>query len=174
MKRNLILIGFLFFTMLASAQFNRNRGRTANVRPDTRTQQKPPEFNVEKTIGLNIYNIEKTLKRIGVKKPKDKVKKISSIFSTFNKKNGELARLNSFAFSETKNNIEYALKQTQKTQNTSFMQKAYKDMATSFEGIIKELVEREKQLDAALEPLLSKKQFKKWKSYKVRLRKNKK
>lgn len=174
MKRNLVLIVFLFFSMLASAQFNRGNPRTRNVIPDTRANQKPPEFNVEKTIGLNIYNIEKALKKIGVKKSSDKVKEITSIFSAFNKKNNELARLNSFTFSQTKNNIEHAFKKTQKTQNSSFVQKAYKDMGLAFKDIIKKLTEREKQLDTTLEPLLSKKQFKKWKSYKKKVRKNKK
>jgi len=174
MKKNLVLIIILFFSMLASAQFNRGNPRTRNVIPETRSQQKPPEFNVEKTIGLNIYNIEKTLKKVGVKKSNDKVKKITSIFTAFNKKNKELARLNSFTFSETKNNIEQAQKKTQKTENLSFIQKAYKDMGVAMKDLIKELTEREKQLDTTLEPLLSKKQFKKWKSYKIKVRKNKK
>lgn len=174
MKKYLILFALLFFTVLVSAQFNRNSNRNRRAIPNTRTPQKPPEFNLQKTIGLNIYDIEKALKKIGVKKSDDKFVEVTSVFRTFNKKNKELSRLNSFAFSEVKNSIEYAQKQTRKTRDVSFVQKAYKEMGITFKDLIKKLADREKQLDVTLQPLLSKKQFKKWKKYKIRVWRNKK
>ena len=172
MKRNLIFISFLLFSMLVSAQFNRNNLRNQNVRPDTRIQ-KAPEFNTQKVVGLNIYDIEKVLKKIGVKKTSDNFKKAASVFKVFNKKNKELSRINTFTFSEVKKTIEAAQKKTQKTRDASFIQNAYKQMGVSLKDVVQELSKREKQLDADLEPLLSKKQLKKWKKYKARVRKNK-
>ena len=74
-------------------------------------------------------------------------------------------------FYEGKAKIEFARQESFKTKDYSVIQKATKEVTSTFEPIIEVVEEKEKNLDLELEKVLSSKQFKKWIKYKMSVKK---
>lgn len=172
MIKQLVIAFFVLFTLTAEAQFQR-RQRVVNRNPVTQ-QQKPPEFNVERAIGLTVYDIDVIIKKLSLKESSDYYKKIVTVFNAFIRKQRELTRINSFSFSQAKTKIEAAQKEVLKSRNYAVLEKAYKDVSEKFVPITDQIKEREEQLDKDLEPLFTKKQFKKWKKLQTKMKKSSK
>lgn len=170
MIRNVIILLFVVFSLSAEAQLVNRRTRTLDRTPGTTTAQKLPEFNVEKAVGLTIYEMERVAKKLGLKKSSETLTKVTSIINKFNKSQKELARINSFSFSQAKTKIEAAQKEVLKTREYAVLEKAYKEVSEGFKPISKQIEEKEKTLDESLKSVLSEKQFKKWKKLKDRIK----
>ena len=163
MIKKLFILGFVLFTLAAEAQMVNRRQRVLDRTPGTTTAEKLPEFNVEKAIGLTIYDIERVTKRIGLKTSSEQYAKVVSVFNKFNKDQREVLRINSFSFSQAKTKIENAQSDVLKNRDYSVLEQAYKEVSDGFKPISEQVKEREKTLDNDLKPLLSEKEFKKWK-----------
>ena len=140
------------------------RQRVVDRTPGTTSAQRNPEFNVERAIGLTIYDIERVTKKIGVKKSKDNHKKVVKIFKDFNKEMNQVKRINGFLLSQAKTKVEAAQTQVLETREYSILEKAYKEVSEGFKPITAEIKTQEEALDKKLKEALSEKQFKKWKN----------
>lgn len=159
-----LLFALLFLSGISVfAQF-RQPGRGVRQAPPSQNQQ-VFDFNPEKAIGLITYNVEKTAKKVGVKKNKDSYNKFVNALSKFNKEVTDLKRINSFTFNQEKENVESSHKLTMESRDFSVLQKAYQRASETFKPIVKELEIKEKALDSVMVGLLSKKQLKKFKKY---------
>lgn len=172
MIKQFVIAFFVLFTLTAEAQFQR-RQRVVNRNPVTQ-QQKPPEFNVERAIGLTIYDIDLIIKKLKLKQSSENYKKIVTVFNAFNKQQRELNRIHSFSFSQAKKKIEAAQKDVMKSRNYVVLETAYKEVSEAFLPITDQIKEREEQLDKDLKPLFSKKEFKKWEKLKLKIKKSRK
>jgi hypothetical protein len=165
---------FILFTLAAEAQFNNGRRQRVLNRNPVTQQQKPQEFNVEQVIGLTIYDVDVIIKKLSLKESSDNYKNIITVFNRFNRQQRELSRIHSFEFSQANKKVDAAQKEVMKSRNYSVLQNAYKEVSEAFIPITDQIKEREKKLDESLEPLFSKKQFKKWKKLQQKLKKKKK
>jgi hypothetical protein len=168
MKKSIFLIVFIFLSLVLEAQQvlpngQRLRQRVVDRTPGTTTAQKLPEFNVERAVGLTIYEIDRILKKISLKSSDENYKKVVTVYNKFNKDQREVLRINGFTFSQAKTKIESAQSEVLKNRDYSVLEKAYKEVSEGFKPISEQIKEREKKLDEDLKPLLSDKQFKKWK-----------
>tara|TARA_B100001059_G_C17792553_1_gene561038 strand:+ start:571 stop:1095 length:525 start_codon:yes stop_codon:yes gene_type:complete len=169
--KHFVIAFFILFTLVAKAQFNNGRRqRVVNRNPVTQ-QQKTPEFNVKQAIGLSIYDVDLVIKKLKLKESWDNYNKIVTVFNAFNRQQRELSRIHSFEFSEAKSKVETAQKEVLKSRDYSVLQKVYKEVSDGFVPITDQIKEREKKLDEDLEPLFSKKQFKKWKKLQMKIKK---
>ena len=169
MMKNLVLIALFLFSLEGFAQFNNNnggRGTLQHRRPVNSKSQKPPEFNVEKAIGLNFYDVEKVLNKMKIKNSDANYTSLVSLFENFNKELKDYSRINSFSFSEAKKTIEAAQKKSMDSQDYSFVQKAYLKIIEDLKPAINLVKEKNEELDKNLKGLLSEKQFSKWEKYK--------
>lgn len=169
MIKSLILIALFSFSTTIEAQYNR-RYRAQPVRSMPAKKPRAPEFNVEKSIGMTFYNIEKVGKKIGLKKTSKQFELIAVIFNRFDKDMKQVKRINGFLFYEGKKKIEDAQKEALDKGDYSIIQGAYKEVASLFETIVALIEEKEKGLDDELEKILSSKQLKKWKKYKINIK----
>ena len=171
MRTKLLVSILLFlFSLSAYAQYNR-RQRIQPRGPVAPQKQRLPEIDVEKAVGMTFYNTEKVIKKIGLKKSMEAFDVLTSIFGRFNKELNQVKRINSFLFYEGKAKIEFARQESFKTKDYSVIQKATKEVTSTFEPIIEVVEEKEKNLDLELEKVLSSKQFKKWIKYKMSVKK---
>ena len=176
MIRNLIFTAIILFSITIEAQYNSqfNRGGRRNQQrqqPMTTPKQKPPKFNVEMAVGMTFYNIEKVTKKIGIKKYSEKFIVVSSIFKKFNTDLNQVKRINTFLFSEAETKIMRAQKESFDTRDYTMFRKAYKEVTTTFEPIVKIVEEKEKELDKKIEKVLTTKELKKWVKYKKNIKK---
>ena len=172
MNKNIIFTLLILFSLTAEAQFQNNRGGRQRVleRPPNTARQSDPVFDVEKNIGMTFYNVEKIAKKISVKKSSETYKKITSIFSAFNKDLKQVKRINTFVLTEGKTKVELAQKDVIDNRDYSVLEKAYKEVSVSFAPIVKVIEEKEVVLEKDLAKVLSEKQLKKWKKYKKKLK----
>lgn len=173
-----VIFSLLFFVSISSfAQFMNPRGgmnqRGRMGQPQMRNPQpqKPPAFDGKKAIGIVNYDPEKTAKKISLKKSGKKFDSFKKIIVKFNKEINDVARINSFTFSEAKVKIESAQKLASESRDYSVLQNTYKEVSDLFKPIVNEVNRKEEELDNSLKPLLSEKQFKKWKKYKQKRKK---
>ena len=169
--KQFVIAFFVLFTLTAEAQFNNGRRQRVIDRNPVTQKPKAPEFNVERAIGLTIYDIDLVIKKLSLKKSSDNYKKIVTIFNAFNKQQRELSRIHSFEFSQAKKKMEAAQKEAMKSRNYTNFQNTYKQVNDAFVPITTQIEGREEELDKNLEPLFSKKQFKKWKKLKQKIKK---
>jgi len=172
MIKNSILAFLILFTLSAEAQYNRNSHLDRRL---TANQQRPqndklPEFQPLRFVGLVIYDAEKVVKKISVRK-KPEVKKVTEIIAKYNVIFNGIKRINTFTFSDIKKTVEATQKKAIKTQDFSLIEKVQKKMLASFKPIVDEIERQDKSFDAELKVVLSKKQFKKWEKYKSRIKK---
>lgn len=168
MKKGILVSLFLLSFLAIEAQQvlpngQRMRQRVVDRTPGTTSAQRNPEFNVERAIGLTIYDIERVAKKVGVKKSKDNYKKLEKIFKDFNKEMNQVKRINGFLLSQAKTKVEAAQTQVLETREYSILEKAYKEVSEGFKPITAEIKSQEEKLDKNLKEVLSEKQFKKWK-----------
>lgn len=179
MIKNILLIIILLFSIIAEAQYGSRYGSQYNNRrqsmqprqPRAAQQPRAPKIDVEKAVGLVFYNLEKTIKKIGVKKSSDAFLKLTSAFSLFNKELKQIKRINTFLFNEGKSKMEAAQRESMKSRDFSPLQKANKEVTESFKPIIKVIEDKEKKLEVTLKEILTSKQLKKWEKYKTSLKK---
>ena len=170
MTRSLILLFFVLFSLTAESQLVNRRQRTLDRTPGTTTEQKLPEFNVEKAIGLSIYDVERVTKKLSIKKSSDKFAKVKSIFKKFNSDQRQLLRINTFSFNEAKTQVEAAQRTVLENRDYSVLERVYKQVSDGFKPITEQVEKREKALDESLKPLLSEKQFNKWKKLQKKIK----
>ena len=168
MNRHIVFILLFLFSVTINAQFNRQRIQPRT--PVVSQQQRFPEVDVEKAVGMIFYDSEKVLKKIGVKKSSKNFNLIISILKKFNREQNQVKRINSFLFSEGKSKIEFARKESAKSGDFSIIRNATKDVTTMFEPIVEVVKEKEKNLDLELEKILSSKELNKWNKYKLVLK----
>ena len=130
-----------------------------------------PEFNPEKAVGMTFYKAEKVAKKISLKKSSKEFELMVAIFNGFNKDLNEVKRINGFLFYEGKTKIEFARKEAMEKGDYSVIRNAFKEVVALFEGVVKLVKEKEEMLDKELEKILSSKQLKKWKKYKMNIKK---
>lgn len=168
MNKHIVFILLFLFSATINAQFNRQRIQPRT--PVVSQQQRFPEVDVEKAVGMIFYDSEKVLKKIGVKKSSKNFNLIISILKKFNRDLNQVKRINSFLFSEGKSKIEFARKESAKSGDFSIIRNATKDVTTMFEPIVEVVKEKEKNLDLELEKILSSKELNKWNKYKMVLK----
>ena len=168
MNKHIVFILLFLFSVTINAQFNRQRIQPRT--PVVSQQQRFPEVDVEKAVGMIFYDSEKVLKKIGVKKSSKNFNLIISILKKFNRDLNQVKRINSFLFSEGKSKIEFARKESAKSGDFSIIRNATKDVTTMFEPIVEVVKEKEKNLDLELEKILSSKELNKWNKYKMVLK----
>lgn len=168
MNKHIVFILLFLFSVTINAQFNRQRIQPRT--PVVSQQQRFPEVDVEKAVGMIFYDSEKVLKKIGVKKSSKNFSLIVSILKKFNRDLNQVKRINSFLFSEGKSKIEFARKESAKSGDFSIIRNATKDVTTMFEPIVEVVKEKEKNLDLELEKILSSKELNKWNKYKMVLK----
>lgn len=156
---------FFFSAFVLQAQFGggmRNQGR----RQMNQTQQRPikPNFEVEKYLGIVVYDIEKAAKKSNIKLDSDVGKKFSKILINYNKKIKEFRRINSFTLRSTKEMVENFQKKAIKG-DVSDQIRVQKKMAEDLKPISETIKKEDKELDNQLKKLLSEKQYKKWIKY---------
>ncbi len=171
MKTKYIILLLLLTSFSINAQFGR---RPVNRTPVNTRAQKPPEVNIEKLVGIYFYDIEKTTKKIGIKKSDKNYNKIVSLLNTFNKEQRDITRINSFLLSDSKNNLEAAQKSAQAARDYSIIQNAYTAVAKKLKPLIDLTKQRTEKLTKSFEEILSKKQFKKWNKYLNKLKNSRK
>ena len=171
-KYILLVVGLLLYTTVNAQFAGQMRNRSA-VPQANAGQPRLPKFNAEKSVGLVIFDIDKTIKKIGLKESSNNFKKAVTFLNTYNKEIRQVARINSFTFNEAKKKIEFIQKKAQDSGDFSIVQPIYKEVGKSFEPILKVIEEKEKALDEKLKPVLSAKQFKKWKKFQTKMKKKK-
>lgn len=163
---------FLLVTLSMQAQFV---GRGVDPRLTSRQQRpvndKLPEFNVLKAVGIVKYDYERVIKKSGVKKNSETAKKVKSIITKFNRDINGIKRINSFTMNSMKTTVENTQKKAISSGDFSKIPQVKKDMDAAFKPIIEAVQKKDEELDAALEKVLSKKQFKKWIKYKNKKKK---
>jgi hypothetical protein len=169
------IILFIAFILLASNHIEAQlggRGRNFNRQPVGSQQRQPPKFDVKRAIGLTIYEIDRVMKRIKMKESDKNYKKVVTVFNKFNKEQRDLARINSFQFTQSEDKVNQAQEDVLKNgADYSILTSAYKEVGDKFKPITDQIKEKEKSLDESLKPLLSSKQFKKWVKLKAKIKK---
>lgn len=166
--KKLIFLLLIFVGFSTYAQF-RQPGRGIRQSQDpNQVQAAPFEFNPQKVIGITTYDVERAAKKIGLSGNKPEFKSFKDTILKFNKDIKDLSRINSFTFTQVKNNVESAQKLATESRDFSILQNAYKEASETFEPIVKIVTDKEKSLDESLKSFLSKKQFDKWLKYKAK------
>ena len=83
MNRHILFILLFLFSLRIEAQNNRQRIQPRT--PVVSQQQRFPEIDVEKAVGMFFYDSEKVLKKIGVKKSSDNFNLVAAILKKFNR-----------------------------------------------------------------------------------------
>lgn len=161
--RKLILIFTLAFTTISYGQMRNGQGQRQMRQPQ---QEAPkPKFEVEKYVGVIIYDIKKAAKKSSVKLSSKEGVTFSKILTMHNKDINDIKRINSFLLRSTKEMVESYQKQAMKTGDISNQQKVMKTMNENLKPIAETIKKEDKKLDKAMKTLLSKKQYKKWIKY---------
>ncbi|WP_439130835.1 hypothetical protein [Polaribacter sp.] len=169
--KNYIFLLFVLTSSLVHSQFGGMRNQRQRQMQMPQTQQKAPEpnFQIEKYIGIVIYDIEKAMKKSSIK-PSSKIgKDFSYILKKYNRKISDISRINSFTLKSTKEMVENFQKNVQKTGDFSNKAKIDKQMMENLKPITETLKKEDIALDKKIRTLLSKKQYKKWIKYNKRL-----
>jgi hypothetical protein len=173
--KKIILLILIFNAFTAKAQFGAGQmnGQRQSQRDMTQTQQKPPEpnFEVEKYLGIVVYDIEKAAKKSGIKLTSPEGKQFSKILTDYNKDIKGITRINSFLLRSTKEMIENYQKSIMQSRDYSRQTEIMKQMNQNLEPISKTLKEEDKKLDASIKNLLSEKQYNKWIKYNKKINK---
>ena len=177
MKKIIILcIGLISYSSFS--QFgNRNQGNRQNQRQNqrqrqmTQTPREAPEFKyeIEKYLGIVIYDIERAAKKSKIKRSSTKGKKFSSILTAYNKEIKAIRRINSFTLRSTKEMVESFQKNSQKTGDATGQRRVQETMRASLKPITDILETKDLVLDKKIRELLSAKQYKKWIKYNRKL-----
>ena len=166
MKKYLLIVTLLT-NFLAQSQLNRGGMRNGRQRQMVQNPRKAPEpnFQVEKYLGIVIYDIEKAAKKINVKTSSTKGAQFSKLITNYNKEIKEIRRINSFTLRSTKKMMENFQKKARETRDFSNRTKVQKKMVENLTPISEALKVKDKKFDIAIKALLSEKEYKKWIKY---------
>jgi hypothetical protein len=169
--RKYIILLFVFTSFLTQSQFRNGGMRNQQQNQMGQTPRKAPEpnYEVEKYLGIVVYDIEKAAKKSKVKLTSETGKDFSATLLTYNKKIKDIRRLNTFTLRSTKEMVENFQKNSQKTGDRSGQKKVQKTMMENLKPISETLKVEDLKLDKKMKSLLSEKQYKKWIKYNRKL-----
>lgn len=145
-------------------QRQRQRIQTPDKAPD-------PKFEVEKYLGIVVYDLEKAAKKSSVKLTSEEGKSFSKIITSYNNKIKQIRRINSFTLRSTKEMVENFQKNAIKNGDFSKQATIQKKMAEDLKPISETMKEEDQKLDADVKKILSEKQYDKWIRYNKKLNK---
>lgn len=165
--KTIILLFILSCSLAAQAQYGYGNTNRQRQRQMMQTEQKAPEpnFQIEKHLGIVIYDIEKAAKKSSVKLSSDEGKKFSKTLTNYNKKIKDIRRINSFTLRNVKEMVENFQKNVNKTGDFSNQEKVRKTMVDNLKPISDVLKIEDKELDKTMKSVLSDKQYNKWIKY---------
>ena len=172
MKKYILLI-FAFTSLISHSQYNNGmRNQRQSQMNQTPRQAPEPKYEIEKYLGILIYDIEKYAKKSSIKLSSEEGKKFSEVLTKFNKKLKDFRRINSFTLKSIKEMVENFQKKAQESGDFSGRVEIQKVMEENLKPISETLRVYDKELDKTMKELLSEKQYKKWikynrKNYKV-------
>lgn len=166
MKKYLLILTLLT-SFLAHSQLNRGGMRNSRQNQMNQTPRKAPEpnFQVEKYLGIVIYDIEKAAKKSSIKLSSEEGKKFKTLLTKYNKEIKDIRRINSFTLRSTKEMMENFQKNAQKNGDFSDRTKVQKKMIENLTPISETLRTKDRALDKSIKEILSEKQYKKWIKY---------
>lgn len=166
MKKYLLILTLLT-SFLAHSQLNRGGMRNSRQNQMNQTPRKAPEpnFQVEKYLGIVIYDIEKAAKKSSIKLSSEEGKKFKTLLTKYNKEIKDIRRINSFTLRSTKEMMENFQKNAQKNGDFSDRTKVQKKMVENLTPISETLRTKDRALDISIKEILSEKQYKKWIKY---------
>jgi hypothetical protein len=152
--KKIILLLILSCAFNAQAQYgNRNfRNQRQSQMPQPQQEAPEPNFNINRYIGIVIYDIEKTAKKSSVKLSSKEGKEFSKVLTKYNKDIKDITRINTFLLRSTKEMI-------------SNQPKVQKKMEENLKPILETLKVEDLKLNKTMKTLLSEKQHKKWIKY---------
>lgn len=163
----LFFIGLTSYAQMGGMGMNRGMGmgtqRIRNMAPTQNTSK--PDFQIEKQLGIVIYDIEKAAKKSKLKINSDEGKQFQSILTMYNRTIRDFRRINSFTLRSTKELVDNYQKQAEESRDFSGFEKIQKQVAESLKDIRETLKSEDIKLDKQIKLLLSDKQYKKWISY---------
>jgi len=163
MKKNIFLL-IVFSSFLCHSQFG---GRNQSQRQMTQIPQEAPEpnFNIDKYLGIVIYDIKRAAKKSGIKLSSERGKKFSTILTSYNKEVKDIRRINSFTLKSTKEMVDSFQKIATSTGDFSNQAKIQKTMGENLKPIYETLKDEDRKLDESVKEILSEKQYNKWIKY---------
>jgi hypothetical protein len=170
MKKLLILF-LTLSSFITYSQFGGRNQRNQRQRQMPQTPQKAPEpnFQVEKYLGIIIYDIEKAAKKSKIKMSSDEGKKFSQTLIAYNKEIKAIRRINSFTLRSTKEMVENFQKNAQQNRDPTGQKKMQKTMMANLKPISAILKTKDLKLDGTIKEFLSERQYKKWIKYNRKL-----
>ncbi|WP_339662261.1 hypothetical protein [uncultured Polaribacter sp.] len=173
--KKLLLLLILGCAFTAEAQYGNGYGTNQRRRQSDmiQTQEKAPEpnFEIEKYLGIVVYDIEKAAKKSKVKLASKEGKLFSKTLTDYNKDLKDITRINSFLLRSTKEMVENYQKSAAKSGDFSNRTEVLKTMNENLEPLSNTLKMEDKKLDATMKNILSEKQYKKWINYNKKLNK---
>ena len=118
--KKLVFLLILCCAFTAEAQYGNSRNQQRQ-RQSMQTPQKAPEpdFNIEKYIGIVVYDIKKAAKKSSLKLSSEKGKEFSKVLTKYNKDIKDITRINSFLLRSTKEMVDNFQKNARKTGDFS-------------------------------------------------------
>jgi hypothetical protein len=173
MKKIIVLFIALISYSTYSQFGNRNQGNSQNMRQRqmTQTPTQAPKFKyeVEKYLGIVVYDIEKAAKKSKIKLTSDTGREFSTTITAYNKEIKDLRRINSFTLRSTREMVENFQRNAQKTGDASGQKKIQETMTENLKPISEILKTKDLELDKKMKTLLSEKQYEKWIKYNRKL-----
>lgn len=175
--KKLLLLLLLGCAFTAEAQYGYDNGYGNSQRRRQsdmmQMQEKAPEpnFEIEKYLGIVVYDIEKAAKKSKIKLSSNEGILFSKTLKEYNKVLKDFTRINSFLLRSTKEMVENYQKSAAKTGDFSKQPEIVKTMNENLEPISNTLKTEDKKLDATMKSILSEKQYKKWINYNKKLNK---
>jgi len=128
-----------------------------------------PNFQVEKYLGIVIYDIEKAAKKSSIKTSSTEGKLFSKLLLEYNREIKEIRRINSFTLRSTKEMMENFQKKARESGNFSERTKVQQKMIKNLTPISEALKLKDKKFNTSVKRILSEKQYKKWIKYNRKL-----
>ncbi|TXD52766.1 MULTISPECIES: hypothetical protein [unclassified Polaribacter] len=169
--RKLLILFLTLSSFITHSQFRGGNQQNRRQQEMTQTPREAPKFKyeVEKYLGIVIYDIEKAAKKSKIKLSSDVGKKFSNTLTAYNKEIAAIRRINSFTLRSTKEMVENFQANAQKTRDASGQKKIQETMMESLKPISEILKKKDLQLDSTISDLLTERQYKKWVKYNRKL-----
>ena len=165
--KKIILLLVLTCTFTLQAQYGSRNGSSQRQSQMGQTQQEAPDpdFNVERYIGIVIYDINKAAKKSSVKLSSKEGKEFSKVLTKYNKDIKDITRINSFLLRSTKDMIDNFQKSAMTSGDFSNQKKVQIKMSENLKPIFETLKVEDLKLNSTMKSLLSEKQYKKFIKY---------
>ncbi len=173
MKKLIFFISLItsLSTLAQIGMGNRGMGRQRMGQMNQTPNTVKPKFEVDKYLGIVIYEIEKVAKKSGIKLSSETGKQFKNIITDYNKRIKDFRRINSFTLRNTKEMVESFQKTAQESKDFSGYEAIQKKMAENLKPIAETLKNEDIKLNTIIKKLLSEKQYKKWIKYNRKKRK---